>query len=471
LEDDYQIGCDQKSVVGSGYNGAVRLGTSKGRKSFKVAVKAFALTNLAADEQTQLTSEVEILLCMDHPHIVRLYDVYETEDSLSLVMECMEGGQLLDRVIELKRFSEHNAAVSLRQMLLGLNYIHSHGIVHRDLKLENFLYDNKNSDHLKLIDFGFSKIWDPHVKMHVSCGTLSYTAPEVLKKSYTNKCDMWSLGVIAFILLAGYMPFSGSESVRTKDIRGGKLCIKPEKWETVSKQAMNFVLCLMRVNPDKRLSAQQALEHEWISTRHEQKGHAEVDLSVVTAFRSFAHASRFRRCCMEMMAWSLSNEERSQVREYFLELDQNHHGTISISELKTVLEDKFHIHDKEVQEISRTLDTNHDGEIHYSDFLAAMLSTRIRLHDDLLPSTFKRFDTDNSGYITSDNLKEVLGDAFEGEEVGKLVAEADQLQDGRISYVEFVAFVKGEKLGTAGTDFRAVGPPVGALRALNGSRH
>merc|ERR1740117_2836405 len=105
----------------------------------------------------------------------------------------MDGGELFDRVIELKRFSEQDAADAVWQMLLSLNYIHSHGIVHRDLKLENFLYEKKDGRHLKLIDFGFSKIWDPNIAMQLSCGTLSYVAPEVLRKKYTSQCDLRSL--------------------------------------------------------------------------------------------------------------------------------------------------------------------------------------------------------------------------------------------------------------------------------------
>merc|ERR1719444_653260 len=102
-------------------------------------------------------------------------------------------------------------------MLLAVNYIHSHGVVHRDIKLENFLYETKEGDHLKLIDFGFSKIWSPNTKMRASCGTLAYVAPEVLSQNYTSKCDLWSLGFIAFILLFGYMPFTTHGATERKD--------------------------------------------------------------------------------------------------------------------------------------------------------------------------------------------------------------------------------------------------------------
>merc|ERR1712217_972446 len=121
---------------------------------------------------------------MDHPHIVRLMDVYESENDLQFVMECLEGGELFDRVIEQKRFSEHDAADAIWQILLAINHIHIAGIVHRDVKLENFLYDLPGSNHLKLIDFGFSRVWDPKVKMVTALGSLAYTAPEVLAKSY-----------------------------------------------------------------------------------------------------------------------------------------------------------------------------------------------------------------------------------------------------------------------------------------------
>lgn len=441
LEDDYE---HTQKVLGSGYNGVVRMGVSKVNKNAKVAIKAFKLTGLAADKRQQLESEVEIFLVMDHPHVTRLLDVYEGPEHLNLIMECMEGGELFDRVTELKQFSERDAADSVWQMLLAVNYLHSHGMVHRDLKLENFLYDQKNSSHLKLIDFGFSKVWEPSIKMHVSCGTLSYVAPEVLQKSYTSQCDLWSLGVIVFILLAGYMPFSGAEAIQTKNISEGKYKMKPERWKNVSAEASDFVKSLLQVDPKKRLTCQGALDHTWIANRHQYK--TEVNQDVCDALRSFGHASKFKRVCMEMMAWSLSNEERAQVREYFISMDKSQQGTITLSELKDVMVNKFHISDAETAEIFKSMDTNHDEEIHYADFLAAMMTTRIAVHDDLLKQAFKKFDTDNSGFITVANLREVLGEQHEGDDVEALLREADYRGDGKIAFDEFVAYIKGDSL-------------------------
>lgn len=449
IHDDYDL---QSTVLGSGCNGAVRQASSKNPSNKeKYAVKAFKFGSCPQDKRQQLESEVEIFLTLDHPHITRLFDVYEEADMLFLVMECMEGGELFDRVQLIKRFSERDAADAVWQMLLALNYLHTHKIVHRDLKLENFLYDKKGSDHLKLIDFGFSKAWDPNIRMHVSCGTLSYVAPEVLKMNYTSQCDLWSLGVIAFILLVGYMPFSGSEAQQTTYISQGKYSWKPEKWKKVSQQGQSFITALLQVDPQKRLSAQDALEHPWIQKRQlKEELVEEVDASIVDALRQFGSASKFRRCCMEMMAWSLSNDERSRVRQDFLAMDKNKQGTITLFELKTVLEDKFNIPQEETKRIFDAMDSNHDEEIHYSDFLAAMVSTRIAMHDDLLKAAFKKFDVDASGYITVENLREVLGDIYDGVQVEQLLQEADILKDNRISYAEFVAYLRGDPLEAHG---------------------
>eukprot|EP00434_Breviolum_minutum_P041274 symbB.v1.2.036715.t1/scaffold5176.1/size30145/4 len=149
---------------------------------------------------------------------------------------------------------------------------------------------------------------------------------------------------------------------------------------------------------------------------------------------------------MEMMAWSLSNEERAKVRQHFIALDKSQQGTIKLGDLKQVLAEQFNISNEETLQIFDALDSNHDEEIHYSDFLAAMVSTRIKLHDHLLQSTFKKFDVDSSGYITASNLRDVLGETWEGEQVEKLLEEADLLKDNRISFEEFKSYLRGDPL-------------------------
>lgn len=440
LEDDYK---PLSKVLGSGYSGQVHMAESK-HNGDKYAVKGFKLHGVSKDKKEELESEAEIFLCMDHPHVARLVDVYESDEQLDLVMECMSGGELFKRVTERKRFSEKDAADATWQMLLALNYIHSHGIVHRDIKLENFLYDKEGSDHLKLIDFGFSKIWAPNTKMALSCGTLAYVAPEVLGRSYTSKCDLWSLGVVVFIVLFGYMPFTGTEEAQVRKIKDGRYTKKKDVWNRVSSKAQDFVEKLLVVEVDKRLSAQQALEHPWIAARDQADASKEiVSEDIAQSLKHFGEISAFRRACMNMMAWSLGNEERAKVRDAFIAIDKDRTGAVSLQEFKAVMEDQFHIHDDEAMQAFRALDTAHTDEIHYSEFLAAMVSSRIQLHDDLLKATFHRFDTDNTGYITAANLKAVLGDEFEGEEVARMLEEADTGHDGKIDYREWIEYIRG----------------------------
>ncbi|CAJ1364551.1 unnamed protein product [Effrenium voratum] len=250
-------------------------------------------------------------------------------------------------------------------------------------------------------------------------------------------------------------PFSHSTAVilaRLPDKRpaamalgGEHYVLKPERWSTISLEGRQFVKSVLEVDPNKRLTAAQALQHTWIKNRAEVASDM-VDKGVVDALRAFGKVSKFRRCCMEMMAWSLSNEERAQVTEDFLALDRSQQGTIKMGDLKQVLAGKFNISNEETRLIFDALDSNHDEEIHYSDFLAAMVNTRISLHDHLLQAAFKKFDVDSSGYITASNLRDVLGETWEGEQVEKLLAEADILKDNRISYEEFKSYLRGDPM-------------------------
>eukprot|EP00930_Biecheleria_cincta_P018207 TRINITY_DN14262_c0_g3_i1.p1 TRINITY_DN14262_c0_g3~~TRINITY_DN14262_c0_g3_i1.p1 ORF type:complete len:507 (+),score=97.66 TRINITY_DN14262_c0_g3_i1:93-1613(+) len=439
LEDDYAL---KDTVLGKGCTGKVLLATSL-RTGTRVAVKSLSLTGISEKGRKDLENEAELFLSMDHPRVARLLDVYESEDWLSFVMECMEGGELFSRVLEREVFSETDAAETAWQMLLALNYIHSHGIVHRDIKLENFMYARKETDHLKLIDFGLSKAWSSNAKMQSSCGTLGYIAPEVLRKEYTSQCDVWSVGVCVFILLSGCMPFCGSEQHQMVSIMAGMYDMDSEEWQGVSEDAKDFVKKLLVVEPSTRLTASQALQHPWIQKREQTRSlKPEMDNSVLEGLRRFARASKFRRLCLTAVAWSLSHEERKSVVNAFLELDKARRGTIRLFEFRDVLKDKCGVVDDEAAEIFRALSTSHDEEVHYSDFLAAMVTSRIALHERLLKAAFTRLDTNGSGEITLANLQELLGDSMGSEAVEQIFKEVDRGGQGKVSYEEFASYLR-----------------------------
>jgi calcium-dependent protein kinase len=470
LQDDFTLA---GMVLGEGCNGKVHMATRKGapRQAQRYAVKALNIAKLPKKDVATLEAEVQIYLCMDHPHIARLINVYETPEHLNLVMECMGGGELFDRLQQVRQLGatvpEDQAADLTQQMLLVVHYLHSHGIVHRDLKLENFLFESSESNFLKLIDFGFSKFRNRDQRMRTACGTMAYVAPEVLQQQYTNQCDLWSLGIIVFVVLSGMMPFpqNGSSGDLASRIMRGAYFMQKEKWARISDEAMSFTKALLEKDPAIRLTAQDALRHPWIE-RNTQQRPLTFDPSVKLAFEQYSSAPKFRRCCLLAMAWLLTNQETAQIRKEFCAIDLDQQGTISFGELRSLMVEQFHVADDDILAIFRAMDITHSDEICYSEFVAAMLSTRIGLHDKLLDVAFRNFDQDLSGYITADDLRQTFGNTFEGDNVESLLQEATSSANG-VSYSEFAAFVRGTPVNS---ECVHVGIPVHG-QALMGSGH
>lgn len=446
IEDDYTI---KSQVLGTGASGPVKLATDSDGVMY--AVKSFKILSLSERKRTELKREVSMCLVLDHPHIVRMERVYETAEDVHIVMEHMSGGELYSRLMKHQKYHEEIAARTTRQMLLAVSYLHAHKVVHRDLKLENFLYEQKEEnelrtgtpDHLKLIDFGFAKFWDGQRGLLTqSCGTPSYVAPEVLKKNYTEKADLWSLGVIVYMLLTGRALFVGETDREVlKRVKSFQPHWSRTFFEPLSQEAKNFVKSLIVQDPADRMSAQQALDHPWLNITHSKDAGQELNCDVLQSLRRFGHASRFRRACLSMMAWSLSREDRQELRQQFLSMDCTGKGTITLQEFKEVVESGYHIESLEAQQIFEGADVDGDQEISYSEFLAAAMHDHVRMHNDVLLKTFRRFDKSGTGSITVEDLREVLGDNFEGTSVEDLIGEADYDNDGKIKYEDFLEYL------------------------------
>lgn len=433
ISDDY---VQESKVLGSGLNGQVYLAKSKTRKNM-YAVKPLKLHGISRQERQHLELECEIFLAMDHPNIGRLVDVYETEEELKLVMECMEGGEVLGRIQKKEAFTNSEAQSTVRQMLLAINYMHGQKIVHRDIKLQNFLYARESDDELKLIDFGFGSFVHKNRSMIAACGTLSYMAPEVVKRNYDSQCDLWSLGVVTFALLGGYMPFQGNKDTLLRLICENEYDWREEKWKHVPAEGQDFVKALLVVDPRSRMTAQQALEHPWLKTTR----HDAFSTETVEALHAFQKASHFKKVCLRAMAWSLTQEERHELREVFLAADQDGQGTISLQEFQAAMKSTLIIEDESLDELWESLKglgSHSSDDVYYSDFLAAMCAKRVSMHETLLMDTFKRFDSDNSGHISPEDLSAILGSQAEAAEMMRV---ADTSGDDRISFDEFVNLI------------------------------
>lgn len=233
LEDEYEVG----DKLGSGSYGIVKMCTHRitGQERAVKIIEKKKIKNMA-----QFRTEIKILQTLDHPNVIKMYEFFEDETNIYLVLEKWDGGELFDRIIEREFFSEKEAAMVFKQILQAINYCHNNGVCHRDLKPENFIFANKDSDaDIKIIDFGLSKIFDPttqgYALMKTGWGTPYYISPEVLTHNYNHMWDMWSAGCILYVLLCGYPPFFGDDDREIIEaVRVGEYDFDGDEWEDVS---------------------------------------------------------------------------------------------------------------------------------------------------------------------------------------------------------------------------------------------
>eukprot|EP00127_Corallochytrium_limacisporum_P000677 Clim_evm76s22 gene=Clim_evmTU76s22 len=261
IEKVYKFGKE----LGTGSFAVVRLGTRKDNGQ-KVALKIIDKT-LCVGKEAMIETEVAVMRKVSHPHIVKLIEEYDTEDKLYLVLEYVSGGELFDRIVEDGNFTEKDAARITRQMTEAVKHLHDLDIVHRDLKPENILFsDPSASADVKVADFGLSKLVNDDIVLQTACGTPNYVAPEILRQQgYSKPIDMWSIGVIAYIMLCGYPPFyDESDPVLFQKIMKGRFEFNQSYWRHISSQAKDLISRLLIVKPDQRLTADQVLQHPWI---------------------------------------------------------------------------------------------------------------------------------------------------------------------------------------------------------------
>lgn len=408
------------------------------------AVKIIPRTKIK--NQVRLEMEINLMKVTDHPHIIKLYDLFEDAQNIYLVMELCSGGELFDFIVRKKHLSEHEARTIMMQLLRSLNYLHSHEICHRDLKPENLLFsetDNINS--LKLIDFGLSKMMgQKNEQMTTRVGTPYYISPEVLTGSYGVQCDMWSAGVILYVLICGYPPFWGnSDSTILAKVRRGVYNYNGAEWATVSPQVKDLIDHLLVLQPGGRLTAEQALTHPWMTAEP-----SDVPLNInIETLLQFKQTRKLQKTVLLCIASQLNEREIEDLKARFEQLDTNGDGMLTLAELQQGLSG---LSSTELREIWDSVDIDQSGFIDYSEFLAATMDRSLYLQEEKLWAAFMTFDKDGSGKISSQELREVLG--REGIDMGSqdfwdsLVQEADKNHDGEIDFTEFMDMMDDRKV-------------------------
>lgn len=383
--------------------------------------------------------ESQVHLKLDHPNIVKLLHVYANEGSCHLVMELCSGGELYDRWYDRGVFTEDEAIIALRQMLRALTYLHWHRVCHRDLKLENWVYKDHSDLSLKLIDFGFAKAFSEDTPMTATLGTIYYIAPEVIKGSYNYKCDLWSTGIILYMLLAGEPPFY---SQHCDDWTMQKICNEPldvhsQAWDDISEDCKDFVCQLLDRDVSHRPTAREISQHRWLAEAEGAK--SEISKKVLEDLRDFGSMNVIKRAAFGLIAFSMvGTDDLRDLEVEFRKLDKEGSGTILKSELASAFVRQLSMTEAEAKALFEKLDLSGDDEIEYSEFIAAANGSRYMCNEALIKQAFERLDVDHSGVISIQDLRQVFGDKFNGNTVEEILAQVDYAQNGVITYDEFV---------------------------------
>ncbi|CAN1306764.1 Calcium-dependent protein kinase 2 [Linum perenne] len=457
--------------LGHGQFGTTFLCVEKGSGN-QYACKSIAKRKLLTmDDVEDVRREIEIMHHLSgHPNIIRIRSAYEDSVAVHVVMELCSGGELFDRIIKKGHYTERKAAGITRTIFGVIQACHSLGVMHRDLKPENFLFIDEHEDSpLKAIDFGLSMFFKPGQIFNDVVGSPYYVAPEVLRKKYGPEADVWSAGVMVYILLSGVPPFwAGFDlfDVETEDeifqeVLHGNPDFSSDPWPHVSESAKELVKKMLVREPKKRISTHEVLCHPWVR----EDGVAPdkpLDPAVLTRLKQFSAMNKLKKMALRIIAEKLSEEEIAGLREMFKMIDTDNSGNITFEELKTGLKTfGANLDESEIYDLMQAADINNNGTIDYPEFIAATLHLNKIEREDRLLTTFSYFDKDGSGYITLDKLQQACNEfGMKDVELEEMIREVDKDNDGRIDYNEFVEMMQtsnSHEIGSSGLQGRNVG--------------
>lgn len=440
----------EKKKLGEGSYGSVCKAKNKSTAAVR-AVKTIAKSQMKNLERFK--QEIAIMKIMDHPNIIKLYETFEDHRNIYLVMELSSGGELFDRIIESGHFTEVQAATLMQQIVRAIYYMHENKVCHRDLKPENFLFSTKDSiekNLLKIIDFGLSCKYETGQVLTTKAGTPYYVAPQVLAGKYDQLSDLWSCGVIMYVMLCGYPPFFGETDAEVlSKVRLGNFSFNQADWKNVSEDAKELIRCLLKMNPRDRYTAEQALNHAWIAKKAPKAKDVNLQENFVDNLRSFRSQNKLKKAALQIIAGQLNDDQIKSLRETFMALDHNGDGLLTAVELKEGLA-KAGIKDMppDLEQILKDVDADGSGIIDYTEFLAATLDKRQYIQEDVCWSAFRLFDRNGDGKISQEELKIVLADGevnnVMGDHIQKLMKEVDTSGDGNIDFQEFMAMMRGQ---------------------------
>ena len=407
------------------------------------------LSKLNIKNAKKFQNEIEVLMKMDHPNIVKLYEVFESENSLYLIMEECYGGELFDRILHRintnNMYTEREACLLMKQIIGAIEYCHNNGIAHRDLKPENLLYLKEGSEEdnpLKIADFGLSQSFNLKKMLTSKVGTSYYVPPEILAGNYTEKCDIWSAGIILYILLSGEPPFNGpnDETIFAR-IKTYKYEFPEQKWSKISVEAKDL-LTKMLIQEDKRLSASQVLQHPWFDIiKNEKITFEKLNFGKDNFFKEYKDSNQLKKIVLLYIASKLEENEILDLKNLFKAFDKDENGQIDYKEFEQGLMElnSEELNKDEIRQFFNDVDADNNGKIDYTEFIAATLQKQIFLKKETLFEAFSALDSDRDCKITKEELMKILRlQPKEDKFAIKLIELADKNGDGVIDYKEFL---------------------------------
>ncbi|KAF7851968.1 hypothetical protein BT93_L1667 [Corymbia citriodora subsp. variegata] len=437
--------------LGHGNFGTIFLCVEKATGT-KYACKSIAKSKMLTSHDVEdVRREVEIMHHLaGHPNVISIKGVYEDSVAVHVVMELCVGGELVDRILKRGHYAEQKAARLARTIVGVVEACHSLQVMHRDLKPENFLFVNEKEDSpLKMIDFGLSTFFKPGETFTNLVGSANYIAPEVLQKSYGPEADIWSAGVIIYVLLSGAHPFWGeTEKKIFEEVLHGDLDFSSDPWPNISESAKDLVRRMLVRNPNERITAYEVLCHPWLRVDGVAP-EKPLDCAVWTRLKQFSAMNKFKKMALRDMVQRLSEEGIAGTKEISKMIDTANRGHITFEELKAGLT-KFgaNFNEPEMLDLLKAASIDNSGTIDFWDFVAATLQLNKVEKEAYLLAAFSHFDRDGSGYITQDELQQAF-EEFSIEDVRLEEMILYRERDGRIDYNELVAMMQ-----TGNTDQR-----------------
>lgn len=457
LEAHYELG----ELIGEGGFGEVYACKHLATEEIR-AVKVMEKSTKKQSINDDIVKEYNILKELDHPNILKVYEMYETKHHFFIITDLYSGGDLFSELEDEGVFSEHDAAQLMNTMLTCMNYCHKRGLVHLDLKPENVLLPGrgiKDYANVKIIDFGLAQYQESEdPKLTGLEGSSYYMSPQVVKRSYKgDKADVWSCGVVCHVMMTGYAPFDGPEY---KDILAsivkGEFDFSDPEWDGASDVVKDFIKYCLTYDEEERPSAQEVLQHPFLAKLRRKRNSRDdrrrssvcSSLKDLEKFES-GHSKLKQATCAIMASQLLTQEEKDEIDEVFRSLDISCNGQLSKEDLIRCYKEYFDqkLSEKEADRLFEQVNFSGSGYIEYSEFTIAIMMSQNMVNEGKLHAAFKLFDMDGKGYISSDDIKRVLNLEDQHDEYlkKKILRQVDAEESGKIVFKDFKEIIESSK--------------------------